>query len=263
MDFSNIGDLTGLYSDCPVVAMTATAPKDVQDEIVKSLHMKRYITICTNPDRSNIHYTICKRKANRYQYDSYEEIVEPLATELHEKKQDFPLTIVYFRSLEWCGESYSICEDVLGNEQFYDKDVGRSSVTNRCFAQFHSKITSESKEEIVRDMTKENPKIRLILATVALGMGINAPGVRRVIHIRPPTTLMAYFQETGRGGRDGAEAEAILYYNNDDISTATNVSSSVREYCQSDSTCLRKLLLMYFGYEIATTNSRCCSVCDD
>ena len=152
-------------------------------------------------------------------------------------------------------------DEVLGPDQFAKGD---KSVASRLFGQFHSKITPESRSEIVAELIKQNPRIRLVLSTVALGMGLDAPSIRRIVHIRPPSTLMQYFQETGRAGRDGSASTALLYFNKEDICSSSKVDESVRKFCKSN-TCLRRQLLTYFGYDIPVHQKyvKCCSNCHE
>ena len=70
------------------------------------------------------------------------------------------------------------------------------------------------KRFIVQELCKVKSRVRIVFATVALGMGLNAPHIRQIIHYKPPTSLEKYFQETGRAGRDGLQSTAVLYYNN-------------------------------------------------
>ena len=117
----------------------------------------------------------------------------------------------------------------------------------------------------MHELCKSNPKLRLVLATVALGMGLNAPSISRIIHCRPPTTLEKYMQEIGRAGRNGDPAEAIMYFNNSDISKARiGLSEAVTEYCKNESSCFRKRLVKYFGFDEVLYNGdrkNCCSFC--
>ncbi|CAB4022829.1 ATP-dependent DNA helicase -like, partial [Paramuricea clavata] len=89
------------------------------------------------------------------------------------------------------------------------------------FAQFHAAQTDKMKSEILEQLTGESERhnIRVVFATVAIGLGVNIPNVRQVIHIGPPRTIESYYQEIGRAGRDGRSARAVLYYNGSDIAT--------------------------------------------
>ena len=73
------------------------------------------------------------------------------------------------------------------------------------------------KETILKELCSPHSKCRVVFATMALGMGVNIPSVREVIHIGPPRSVREYFQEAGRAGRDNKQSHAILYYNNHDI----------------------------------------------
>ena len=72
------------------------------------------------------------------------------------------------------------------------------------------------KDEILQQLCSATSTVRVIFATVAMGMGVDIPSIRTVIHIGPAGSVKAYFQETGRAGRDGKPARAILHYNNGD-----------------------------------------------
>ena len=88
----------------------------------------------------------------------------------------------------------------------------------------------------------------MVFATVAIGIGVNIPNVRQVIHISPPTTIESYYQEIGRGGRDGKPAKAILYYNGTDIcTTRPGMTCQMRDFCLNITTCPRNYILEYLG----------------
>ena len=84
---------------------------------------------------------------------------------------DYPLTIIY-TPLKWCGFAYKISESNLGNNQYYP--IGSSSVPeNRLFAQFHSPQTQEMTNVVLKQLCSEHSKVRVVFATVALGMGVD------------------------------------------------------------------------------------------
>jgi ATP-dependent DNA helicase RecQ len=102
---------------------------------------------------------------------------------------------------------------------------------NRIFAQYHKDYPNTMKLLIVSDFVKERSNLRLVLATVALGMGLNAPCIQQIIRCRPPTTMEKYMQEIGRAGRNGLEAEAIMFYNMSDVSKSRKgFTTAMREF---------------------------------
>lgn len=114
--------------------------------------------------------------------------------------------------LKWCGYAYRVFENIIADDQYFPKD--KKIPDNRLFAQFHSPQESAMKSMILQQLVQSRPVCRVIFATSALGMGVDAPRIERIIHIGPPRSLEAYFEETGRAGRAGHQAEAVLYHNN-------------------------------------------------
>ncbi|OWF45327.1 ATP-dependent DNA helicase Q1 [Mizuhopecten yessoensis] len=129
---------------------------------------------------------------------------------------------------------------------------GENVPENRIFGQYQKDYTDDMKRHIVTELTKENPKFRLVLATVALGMGLNAPSISQIIHCRPPTTLERYMQEIGRAGRNCQPSKALLYNNNSDISKARKgMSDDMINYCKHESSCLREILVNILDFKMS------------
>ena len=181
----------------------------------------------------------------------------PIAEQLLIDKEKFPMTIIYMK-LDFCGKAYKLFDHVFGKHQYVDNDnISRRS---RLFNQFHSPSTADMKNEILEEIKLENSNIRVLFATTALGMGVDAPNIRHVIHISPPSSLECYVQEFGRAGRTNIDSFATLYFNNSDISKKTHVEDSMRKFCLTDS-CLRTILGEYFGFS-CLIQERCCSNCN-
>lgn len=241
--------------------MTATAGLSDVIKIEESLGMKNCKHIIGNPNRPNIYYDKVFRHGK--DIDSIQAILKPIAEELLVTKTDYPLTIIYI-PLRWCGFAYKLFEFVLGPKQYFPENAP-AVPENRLFAQFHAPQTVEMKNEILRQLCSNNSTVRVIFATVAIGMGVDVPNIRQVLHVGPPCTVKQYFQETGRAGRDGKPATAVLYYNNRDIGkNRVAVESDMRQFCQNDSACLRKELLKSLEYmynDVVTPAHICCSMC--
>jgi len=118
-------------------------------------------------------------------------------------------------------------------------------------------------------------KVQVIVATIAFGMGIDKPDVRYVLHYDMPKSLEGYYQETGRGGRDGGEGQCIAFYAYKDLDKlrkfmqgkpvaeqeiGNQLLLETQAYAES-SVCRRKLLLHYFGEEYTEENCGCCDNC--
>lgn len=179
-----------------------------------------------------------------------------MAEELKLKKLQFPITLLYTTD-SVISFAYAFVSKVMGNEQYYN---GVESYKNRLFGQYHQVYSQKVKEHIVSQLGNPNCTIRLVFATVSLGMGLNAPHVRHVIHYKPPRSIEKYFQETGRAGRDGLPAKATLYYNRSDIKDKKTFQQRMIDYCKLEDRCLRNFMLEHFGFS-ATPTSTCCSYC--
>ena len=151
--------------------------------------------------------------------------------------------------LKLCGFAYKLFEHVLGGQQYFPPGSA-STPANRLFAQFHAPQTTQMKEEILQQLCSARSIVRVVFATVAIGMGVDIPDIRQVLHVGPPSTIKAYFQETGRAGRDGKPASAFLYYSNRDIAkNRVGMQDDMRSYCLNNDVCLRKILLKSLDYD--------------
>ena len=106
--------------------------------------------------------------------------------------------------------------------------------------------------------------VRIIVATVAFGMGLDTPNVRHIIHWGPPEDLELYVQETGREGWDGAPTRATLFYKKVDLSGTRHITEGMRKYCTNVQDCHRQVLMCAFT-EVRVPSPpclhQCCDVC--
>ena len=182
VDYGNLAVVCATFASSPVIAMTATASRSDREAIKLSLGLKDCVEIIGNPDRHNITYYKQQRIGD--DIDFLTELFSAMSQQLLKEKINFPLTVIYL-PLKWCGFAYKLFDSVLGNDQYYPE--GSLSVPqNRLFGQFHSPQTSEMKDEILKQLCSEVSVIRVVFATVALGMGVDIKEIRHIIHITPP-----------------------------------------------------------------------------
>jgi ATP-dependent DNA helicase RecQ len=171
----------------PVLALTATATDDVVADIGKQLGRPRMHVVNTGIYRPNLHYRVQQVTNNEERYQRACELVQSTPG----------VGIVYAATVKAAEEMLAVLE------------AAGESVTL-----YHGKLAAaERKENQDLFMTGER---RVMVATNAFGMGIDKPDTRFVIHLQLPANLEAYYQESGRAGRDGADADCTLLYFQDD-----------------------------------------------
>jgi ATP-dependent DNA helicase RecQ len=182
--YLNIAELRPLLPDIPILALTATATPKVAVDIQDKLIFKRKNLLSMSFARPNLSY-IVRQKEDKMGY---------LCDTLLKTRGS---GIVYLRNRRGTRE----VKDLL--------------VKNGISADnYHAGLNNELRHRRQDDWIKG--KTRIIVATNAFGMGIDKPDVRFVIHVDPPDSLEAYFQEAGRAGRDGKKSVAVMLYNGAD-----------------------------------------------
>ena len=265
-DFRKLAQLGSIFPNAPFLVLTATAPVQMREELICTLHLEKPLVVVANLNRPNIFIEKKKRKPTSANEESFESILLPIAKELKESLIQFPLTIIYL-PLKWCGYAFKLFLEELGDKSYVPSD---ERIPKNClFAQYHSPQTEEMKLEILSQLkgNDSSRKTRVVFATVAIGLGVNIPDVRQIIHIGAPCTLESYYQEIGRAGRDSKQARASLHYNGHDIaSNRRGMTEEMRMFCRENTGCLRKLILTYLGSNNLTTTKEtdrhlCCSNC--
>lgn len=259
--YLEIADFLARLPRRPVVsAFTATATERVKQDITGSLHLQNPVTVVTGFDRPNLFFRVVKRKGGKETDNSILNYV---------KRHEDESGIIYCATKK---NVDSVCELLLQHGIL----AGR----------YHAGLSLEERKESQDDFTYD--RIRVMVATNAFGMGIDKSNVRYVLHYNMPQSLEYYYQEAGRAGRDGEEAECVLFFSKQDIMinkrlldykateggyTAGDPAVRANEqrklnqmihYCETDE-CLRQYILNYFGDHSPCICEKCsnCVVTED
>ena len=126
---------------------------------------------------------------------------------------------------------------------------------------YHSKTPEEIQMKVLESIVDPSGMVRLVFATSALGMGVNLPNIRRIIHLGIPRDMEEYLQEVGRGGRDGGRFEALMLYKPYHLAVCeTDMKAFVKN---PNIECRRKLIMEAFKEKVNDqgSNLECCDVC--
>ena len=148
----------------------------------------------------------------------------------------------------------------LGRE--FTEPVGAPDIVRfRLVDMFSACIHPKVKDSILNSFCVPTSSLRVVIATIAFGMGLDCPNVCTVFHWGPSDDVELYLQETGRVGRDMLPAQAILYHGGQGL-IARNLKDDMKEYCANKDTCRREMLLKHFDSEfIRESNASLCSCC--
>ncbi len=244
-DYLEIYSLRQEFSNAVFLALTATATNQVREDIIRNLKLRNPSVLVSSFNRSNIFLSV-KPKRN-----AITQVIECI------KKHDGESGIIYCFSRK---QVDLLAEDLIS--------LGYSVLN------YHAGL-SDSQRSANQTAFLED-KVKIMVATLAFGMGIDKPNVRYVIHYDLPKSLEQYYQEIGRAGRDGKKSEALLLYTASDIQkikyfiNESTDSKKARELLQgiinyaTHNVCRRKSLLGYFGevYVPDQDNDYCCDFCN-
>ena len=244
--YTHLGIVKDWLPDLPILTLTATASKKVREDIIKILRLDNPHIVVGSFDRPNLYIQVTSKSKD----------VERDITELLSKYKNESV-IIYCKTRD--------------DTDRITKIVNKMGIN--CLA-YHAGLSNDEREEAQKQFTEGDLKI--IVATVAFGMGIDISNIRLIIHYGCPKNLESYYQEIGRAGRDGKQSECHLFYSNKDFIQnkfflADIKNEKYHKYQEEQiqniekfiytNDCRRILLLKSFDEDFTATNCKNCDNC--
>ena len=255
MDFSSLGEIRSIVPDhVRLTALTATASLSTRRSVIKILDMQKPSIIYLPPVKHNLVFGVYEKPKGGISV-----AFEPVVSNL---KQDRNMgrIIIFCRTYEDVIRIHHYFQSTLGS--YYTEPRGSPNfVFNRVVDMYTHCTHPTVKDKLLQQFTKPSC-LRVMIATIAFGLGINCPDVRQIVHWGVPEDAEVYVQESGRAGRDGQLACTVIMKTKRDLNSKY-VSKPMIQYCANESLLCRRTILYrdFPDCEFSTKGCLCCDVC--
>ncbi|KAF2075300.1 hypothetical protein CYY_003377 [Polysphondylium violaceum] len=256
--YRQLSILKSLYPFIPIMALTATSTKEIEDDVIQVLQLSNPLTFRSTKDRPNIFYKCMLKENENKDFQMILNIIKDVQKETNESGAS---TIIYCRTID---------QTVILSNYLIQKGIASSC--------YHSQLTDKKRETILREFLFNS--LQVIVATIAFGMGIDKPDIRLIIHYGPAASIEQFYQESGRCGRDGLPSLSLVLFSQQDfvkghfritshqenMLTAQQKATKLNQmkfFLLNKTTCRRKLLLASLAEEYPLENCGSCDFCTE
>jgi bloom syndrome protein len=254
-DYVALGKVRKMFPNVPYMALTATATENVKVDVMHNLGMEGATVYSQSFNRPNLRYAVRSKKGKSKANEFLDDVGELINNEYRNQ-----CGIIYTLSRKNCEQLAQTLQSKHGIKAHH----------------FHANMAVDEKARVQRQW--QSGTIKVVVATIAFGMGIDKPDVRFVIHHTIPKSLEGYYQETGRAGRDGKLSGCYLYYGYPDTKVLKDfiyksegteeqkerqrkMLQRIVQYCENRTDCRRVQVLHYFGESFS--KEECGGTCDN
>ena len=207
------------------MALTATATKTTRASIIKILDMQSPTVVSVHPGKNNIMYYVKEKSSISGSF-------APICDKLAHKRTAMGRMIIFCHTYDEVTAIYFHFKQQLGVD--FTEPPGSPDIMQYRLVDMYTHCTHESvKDSILYNFKRESP-LRIVVATIAFGLGVDCPDVHQIIHWGVPEDMETFIQETGRAGRDGQLSCSLLFYGKRDLNKKRTTSQLI-EYCKNES----------------------------